>query len=384
MGEAEAAAAREIILSGWVTQGPEVERFEREFAEYVGAKHACAVSNCTTALHLTLHCLGVCPGDEVITVSHSFIATANAIRHCGATPVFIDIHPRTYNMDSKLLETAITKRTKAILPVHQIGLPADMPAIMSIADRYRLPVVEDAACAIGSEICNEGSWQRIGKPHGKAACFSFHPRKVLTTGEGGMITTNDSDLDRRLRLLRQHGMSVNDQRRHVAKEVCFEQYLELGYNYRLTDIQAAIGRVQLQRLPRMLLERRQLAVRYDQALSGIRGLEPLKLSNQVRFNYQSYPVRVTDEFPVTRNELMQLLLDAGIATRRGIMNAHQEPSYIDHPGSARIAGALIQSEMARDSVLLLPMYDELTHDQQDLVIAQLQNIDSHNHQETPA
>src|SRR5690348_8267899 len=190
LGEEEAAAAREAILSGWVTQGPRVKAFEEEFAAYVGAPLACAVSSCTTALHLALHALGVGPGDEVITVSHSFIATANVVRYCGATPVFVDIDPATYNMDPALIEAAITPKTRAIMPVHQIGLPADVPAILAVAERHGLPVVEDAACAVGSEIRVGQQWERIGKPHGTIACFSFHPRKILTTGDGGMLTTS--------------------------------------------------------------------------------------------------------------------------------------------------------------------------------------------------
>ena len=191
IGEPEAEAARRAIMSGWVTQGPEVAGFEQEFAAYVGANYACAVSNCTTALHLALLAVGVQPKDEVITVSHSYIATANSIRYCGAIPVFVDIEPQTYNINPVLIEDAISNRTRAILIVHQMGMPCDLKAILAIAHRYNLPVIEDAACAIGSEILWDGQWEKIGKPHGDIACFSFHPRKVITTGDGGMITTNN-------------------------------------------------------------------------------------------------------------------------------------------------------------------------------------------------
>jgi len=184
LDEREVEAVRRVILSGWVTQGPEVEAFERDFARQVGASHACAVSNCTTALHLALLAVGVGAGDEVITVSHSFIATANAVKYCGATPVFIDIEPDTYNMDPALIEAAITPKTKAILCVHQLGMPCDLAAIVEIGRRREVPVIEDAACAIGSEILWNGRWEKIGKPHGDIACFSFHPRKVITTGDG--------------------------------------------------------------------------------------------------------------------------------------------------------------------------------------------------------
>ncbi len=274
LGEEEAAAAREAILSGGVTQGPQVAAFEEEFAHYVGASHACAVSSCTTALHLALHALGIRSGHEVITVSHSFIATANAVRYCGARPVFVDIDAITYNMDPALVEAAITPRTKAIMPVHQVGLPCDMLALMKIARKHNLPVIEDAACAIGSEIRIDDRWERIGKPHGTVACFSFHPRKVITTGDGGMLTTNDSSLDRRFRLLRQHAMSIPDTVRHAAKTVIFEEYPEVGFNYRMTDIQAAVGRVQLRRLPEILSPRLELARRYDEALRNIPGSAP--------------------------------------------------------------------------------------------------------------
>lgn len=366
LGEEEAAAAREAILSGWVTQGPQVAAFEKEFATYVGAPHACAVSNCTTALHLALHVLGVGPGDEVITVSHSFIATANVVRYCGATPVFVDIDPRTYNMDPALIEAAITPRTKAIMPVHQIGLPCDMPAILAVANAHGLPVVEDAACAIGSQIRVGEQWERVGRPHGTIACFSFHPRKVITTGDGGMITTADPELDRKFRLLRQHAMSVPDTVRHGAKTVVFEEYPELGFNYRMTDIQAAVGRVQLGRLSDLLPRRVELAANYGRALTGIRGLEAPFVPETVRPNFQSYAVRVTREYRRTRDELMQALLDRSISTRRGIMNAHQEAAYA---GAA--PRGLAHSEAARDGVILLPLYAGLTDAEQHRVIEAL-------------
>src|SRR5580700_9940656 len=196
LGEPEAAAARRVILSGWTTQGPEVAAFEREFADFVGAPHACAVSSCTTALHLALLAASVRPGDEVITVSHSYIATANAIRYCGAIPVFVDIQPDTFNIDPALIERVITPRTRAILCVHQIGMPADLSRILAIARKHSLIVIEDAACAAGSEILFNGSWQKIGRPHGDIACFSFHPRKLITTGDGGMLTTSNPEWDR--------------------------------------------------------------------------------------------------------------------------------------------------------------------------------------------
>jgi dTDP-4-amino-4,6-dideoxygalactose transaminase len=374
LDQEEVSAAARAILSGWVTQGPEVAAFEKEFAAYVGAPHACAVSSGTTALHLALLAVGVKPGDEVITVSHSYIATANSIRYCGALPVFVDIDPGTFNIDPRQIERAIGLRTRAILCVHQMGMPCDLKSILEIAARHGIPVVEDAACAVGSEILWDGTWEKIGKPHAEVACFSFHPRKLLTTGDGGMITTANSELDRKFRLWRQHGMSLPDTVRHSSPKVIFESYPELGFNYRLTDIQAAMGREQLKRLPEAITHRRQLAARYQQLLADLPGIILPHEPNWARTNWQSYCLRLpetADQYPV-----MQQMLDDGIATRRAIMCAHREPAYAD-PSTWRCAQAdclprkscpnLIESERAQDQGVILPLFADMTEEQQDRV-----------------
>lgn len=380
LGEAEAEAARRAILSGWVTQGPEVAAFEQEFATYVGAQHACAVSSCTTALHLALLAVGVQPGDEVITVSHSFIATANSVRYCGAIPVFVDIQPETFNMDPALVEGVVTNRTRAILCVHQMGMPCNLKALLAIARRHGLPIIEDAACAIGSEILWDDRWEKIGKSHSDIACFSFHPRKLLTTGDGGMLTTANSDWDQKFRLWRQHGMSVPDTIRHRANEVIFESYLELGHNYRLTDIQAAIGREQLKRLPEMVARRRELVQRYRELLSDVPGIVLPIEPDWARSNWQSFCIRLPARYD--QRQVMQYMLEARVATRRGIMNAHREPAYSCELWSCGVAlrtcncppgncDRLKESERAQDQCLILPLFQQMSEADQDVVVAAL-------------
>jgi dTDP-4-amino-4,6-dideoxygalactose transaminase len=365
LGPDEAEAAANVVLSGWVSQGGQVAAFEAEFAALVGAPHACAVSNCTTALHLALLALGVGPGHEVVTVSSSFIATANVIRQCGATPVFVDIDPASLNIDPDRIAEVLNPRSRAILCVHQLGMPCDLARILPLARRHGLPVIEDAACAFGSQILWNGVWQPIGGPLGDIVCFSFHPRKVVTTGEGGMLTTRNPEWDRQFRLLRQHGMTVPDLVRHGCERVVFEDYEQPGFNYRMTDVQAAIGRCQLRRLPALLMARRALAVRYGEILRALAGIEAPDEPEWALSNWQSYCVRLprgADQLSV-----MQHMLDLGVATRRGVMCAHLEPAY----AGLDPAADLPYSEQARNQCIILPLFAQMTEHEQDAVTAAL-------------
>jgi perosamine synthetase len=371
LGEEEAAAARRAILSGWVVQGPEVEAFEREFAAAVGAPLAVACSSGTAALHLALIALDLGPGDEVITVSSSFIATANAVRYVGATPVFVDVETETGNMDPALLEAAITPRTRAILAVHQLGMPCDLRGILLLARKHNLPLVEDAACAVGSEInLADDIWEPIGRPRGELATFSFHPRKIITTGDGGMITGRNPEIMQRLARLRTHAMSLSTAERHGAAKVVFEQYLEVGYNYRLSDIQGAVGREQLKRLPDLIAPRRRQAAHYQAALADLPQVALPREPAWARSNWQSFWITLTPGCPRSQVEVMQDLLALGIHTRRGVMCSHREPAYRDitlpHP--------LPVSEYLQDHSIILPSYPDMTDAEQDRVIAALRKI----------
>lgn len=361
LGEAEAEAASSAVASGWVTQGPRVAEFEAAVANRVGASEGVAVSSCTAALHLSLVALGVGPGDEVVVPSLSFIATANVARHAGATPVFADVDPVTQNLTPKTIEQVLSRSTRAVILVHQCGMPADVAGVHELCDPRDIAVVEDAACALGSTAG--------GAPVGAGSelvAFSFHPRKVITTGEGGMIATRDAELAGRLRRLREHGMDVSAAARHAADRVVLERYLETGFNFRMTDIQAAVGLVQLARLDAIVARRRSLAARYRELLGDIAGLELPTDPPHGETNYQSFWIVLPEEFPVGRDELLARLLAEGISGRRGIMASHLEPAYEGHPH-----GDLSVTERITRSSLLLPLFHEMTEDEQDHVAATL-------------
>jgi perosamine synthetase len=359
LGAEEAAAAAEAVSSGWVAQGPRVAEFEQAFAAAIGAGHAVAVSSCTAALHLALVVAGVGPGDEVVVPSLSFIATANSARHAGAVPVFADVDEATQNLTPATVEPCLTPRTRAVILVDQAGVPADLDAMQALCEPRGITVVEDAACAVGSRY--------EGRPVGaraELAAFSFHPRKLLTTGEGGMVVTPSPEVAARLRRLREHGMDLSAAARHASHQPMIEHYLEPGFNFRMTDIQAAIGLVQLGKLGQLIARRRELAQRYQRLLADVPGIRTITDPGYGTTNYQSFWVLLPDDFPVSRDELLQQLAEAGVSARRGIMAAHLEPAY---EGCAHRPLPITERLTAR--TLILPLFHELTEAEQDSIVS---------------
>jgi len=373
LGDEEAAAAAAAIASGWIAQGPRVAEFEAAFAESIGAAHAVALSSCTTALHLTLVTAGIGPGDEVVVPSLSFIATANAVRYVGARPVFADVEEATQNLIPQTVAPHLTDRTRAIILVDQTGVPADLDSMRALCEPNGISVIEDAACAVGATY--------RGRPAGATAgvaAFSFHPRKLLTTGEGGMIVTPDGELAARLRRLREHGMDVGAVQRHASKQPVIERYLETGFNYRMTDIQAAIGLVQLAKVDRMVARRRELAARYQHLLADIPGLAMIRDPAHGTTNYQGFWIVLPPWFPVSRNELLRMLAESGVSARRGVMAAHLEPAYSGEPRPH-----LPVTEWLTARSVTLPLFHAMTEEQQDHVVSVIRAAAAHGVQPSP-
>lgn len=358
LGEEEVAAVAEVIRSGWVAQGPRVAEFEAAFAASQQAEHAVAVSNCTTALHLALVVAGIGAGDDVVVPSFSFVATANAPTYVGARPVFADVDATTGNLTPDTIAAAMTERTRAVIAADQGGVPLDLAALRAFCDPRGIVVIEDAACGAGSTA--------YGRPVGagaEIAAWSFHPRKLLTTGEGGMLTTSRPEWADRARRLREHAMSVSAAARHASVLAPPESYDEIGFNYRMTDLQAAVGLVQLGRLPELVTRRRQLAKVYAGAIDDLPGLRIVADPEWGTTNFQSCWVEVGPDHPLDREGLLAHLAEAGISARRGIMAAHQHPAH-----AGRAEAPLPVTEHLTASTLILPVFHQLTDAEQDRVV----------------
>jgi perosamine synthetase len=372
--ESEIQSVMEPLRSGWLVQGPKVREFEDKWSTFTGAKHSIAVTSCTTGLHLSLAALGVEPGDEVIVPAFTWIATANVVEHLGAKVVFCDIDLETFNLNVQQLATLVTSKTKAILPVHLFGMAADMGPINAFAKQHKLWVVEDAACGFGSRY----QGQHVGTL-GHTGVFSFHPRKAITTGEGGMITTQDDDLAAKLRRLRDHGAAMSDLQRHLgARPYLLADHPDAGYNQRMTDLQAALGSAQMDRAQAIVQERQTLAQRYDQAFAGLSWLRTPVHRQGYEHGYQSYPclfqpVTITSETVAyvndKRNSWMDQLQKAGISTRPATHAVHMLTFYRDKyklkPTDFPNAFA------ANDCSISLPLFHGMTHAEQDYVIEQV-------------
>jgi len=360
LGDEESAAVAEVIASGWVAQGPRVAEFERRFAAAQEATHAVATSSCTTALHLALVVAGVGAGDDVVVPSFSFIATANAATYVGARPVFADVDTETGNLTAETVSAALTERTRAVIAVDQGGVPVDLEEIRAVCDPRGVVVLEDAACGAGSTY--------HGRPVGagaEIAAWSFHPRKILTTGEGGMITTSRADWAERARRLREHAMSASAASRHASVLAPPEEYAEVGFNYRMTDLQAAVGIVQLGRLPEVVRRRRELAAGYAKAVAEIPGLRAVTDPAWGTTNFQSYWVEVLPGFPMDRDGLLAHLAAVEISCRRGIMAAHRQPAYA---GRDTGGAPLPVTERLTDSTLILPLFHQMSESEQARVV----------------
>ena len=378
--EAEINSVLDPLRSGWLVQGPKVREFEEKWSSFTGSKHSIAVTSCTTALHLSLAALGFGSGDEAIVPAFTWISTANIVEHLGGKVVFCDIDLETFNVDPKQIQEKITTHTKAILPVHLFGLAADMKAINSIAQANNLWVVEDAACGFGSRYHGQHAGTQ-----GNTGCFSFHPRKAITTGEGGMVTTQDDQLAEKIRRLRDHGAAMSDLQRHLgARPYLLADHPDAGYNQRMTDLQAALGSAQMDRATDIITERQRLASRYDQAFENLAWLQTPAQLHGYEHGYQSYPCLFQPDraeaaarhskkaeikdINTERNLWMDQLQQQGISTRPATHAVHMLSFYRQKYG--------LQPEdfpnafAANDCSISLPLFHGMTKAEQDFVIEQ--------------
>jgi dTDP-4-amino-4,6-dideoxygalactose transaminase len=366
-GEEEWMATKEPIMSGWLTAGPKVREFEEIFAKRHGVKYAMAVTSATTALHLALVALGIKEGDEVIVPAFTWISTANVVIYCGAKVVFVDVERTTFNIDVNDLKKKITPRTKAIIPVHLFGLCADMDAVKAVAGN--IPLVEDGACAAGAGY--------KGKPAGSLGtlgCFSFHPRKSVTTGEGGMITTNDDKLAEIISSLRNHGASISEeQRHHGPKPYILPDFNMLGYNYRMTDLQAAVGIVQLKKLDLFIDEREKWAHYYNEELKSIPWLRIPEVGKDYKHGWQSYVIYIDETLaPMSRNDMMEKLQQMGISTRPGTHAPHMLAYYADKYNIK--PGDFPGSKDCNDFSMSIPLFNKMTKEDYEYVVHALKSI----------
>lgn len=363
LDEKEAAEVRKVIFSGWVSQGPKVIEFEKEVSKYVGAKFAVATNSCTSALHLSLIISGVEAGDEVICPAFTCMATADAIIHSGGIPIFADIEPNTFNIDPDHVAELVNERTKAIMAVHQIGLPADIDALQKIARQQGLFIVEDAACTLGAKYKD-----RYVGGLGNPTCFSFHPRKTITTGEGGMLLTNDEEKAERARILRSHGASISDLVRHKALGCLQHEYVAAGFNYRMTDMQAAIGLVQLKKIEKIIQQRLEQAQYYNEQLTKIEDIKPPFVPKYATHAYTSYLITV-ESSKVDRDTLLTRLTEKGVSCRRGIQPLYKEPYFHTALGKYELP----RTEYAAHNTLFLPIFPGLQKSQQDYIIKSIKD-----------
>lgn len=369
LSDEEWEAVKEPLLSGWLTQGPKVSAFEKEFAKMHDVNHALAVTSCTTGLHLALVAMGIGPGDEVIVPAFTWVATANVVLYCGATPVFCDVDTKTFNIKVEDIASKITARTKAIIPVHLFGLCADVDAIRAVIPSH-VKILEDAACAAGASYKG-----KFAGSLGDMAAFSFHPRKSITTGEGGMVTTNNKELNRSAEIMRNHGAEISEEVRHnSAKPYLLPDFKMLGFNYRMTDLQAAVGLVQLNKLQSFIKERQTWAEYYTVQLQSLEWLKPQTVSKDItQHAWQAYVCYVDPKTaPMPRNDMMDILQQKGIATRPGTHAVHMLTFYKDKYGIK--VDDFPGAKACDQNTMAIPLHNKMTKEDFDYVIEALHDV----------